>query len=361
VSRDDAAIERLQRALDDLADAEAPSIVTEALIEARARVRSMLAEAMAERMLERAESQLGSDRRHEAPAPSSSAGDPLRHGKQEPRADLRESARTPPSTSAPRDFGRYVYGIVDESFEVPPLDGVEDGQAVELVREGGLGALVSRVSLDVFGEETLRERLEDLAWLERHARRHEQVLESARLSSAAIVPMRLFTIYANDASVRDMLAREHDFFAGALAYLAGRSEWGVKLFAVGQPADQGAGAEHGPASGPGERYMLDRRAADLRAEAVGRRLEQRREDAHRRLAELAVEARTNPLQPPELAEHEGTMLMNGVYLVDDDAADEFRLVVSTLRGEWAREDVEIVLTGPWPPYNFVHAAREAPV
>ena len=352
MSPHDAGLERLRRALDELADAETSSIVAEARIEARARVRAMLADAMAERMLERAERQLASEPGEDVQE-SRAAADSTRGEEPAPSRAVEPAGA--------RELGRYVYGIVEQAFDVPPLDGVQPGHGLELVRGSGLGALTSSVSLDEFGEEPLRERLEDLAWLERHARLHEQVLEVVRRRTTSVIPMRLFTIYANDASVRDMLARERDFLSEALAYLTRRSEWGVKLFANGQPDQDGAADDDARASGPGERYLLDRRAAGRRAEEIARELEERREDAHRRLASLAVEAKANPLQPPELAEHEGTMVMNGVYLVDDDAADDFCRAVSTLRSSWADEAVEVVLTGPWPPYNFVHAAREPPV
>jgi hypothetical protein len=76
------------------------------------------------------------------------------------------------------------------------------------------------------------------------------------------------------------------------------------------------------------------------------------------LAAVAVEARLNPLQAPELTNREGAMALNGVYLVDDTASDEFAATVAALREEYADGGVEIELTGPWPPYNFVNSSSE---
>jgi hypothetical protein len=263
-----------------------------------------------------------------------------------------------------------VYGVVDDGFAAPPMLGVDDAHSLEVVRGATLGALASRVPLAEFGEVPLRERMEDLAWLERNARRHEQILEGVREQRATVVPMRLFTIYETDASLRDMLDREHEFLAAALTRLTCRTEWGVKLFAHAHgeeladlfapedadDADQPSGEER-----PGESYMLRRRSADRRHEAASRRLDGYRDAAHRRLATLSVEARVNPLQPPELSEHEGAMLMNGVYLVDDDAAEAFAAAVSSLQEDFAQDGIDVVLTGPWPPYNFVNSAQEAGV
>jgi hypothetical protein len=257
-------------------------------------------------------------------------------------------------------MGWYVYGIVEDGFEAPPMRGVDDEHALEVVPAAGLAALTSRVPLSVFGERALQERMEDLAWLERHARRHEQILESVREQRATVVPMRLFTIYETTDSLRGTLEREQAFLAEALGRLAGRTEWGVKLFADGgrddEPEPQDAGG-----SGPGESYMLRRGAADRRSEAVSEALYARAEQAHDRIAAVAVEARVNPLQPPELSEHEGTMAMNGVYLVDNDAVEAFSAEVTRLQDEYAGEGIDVILTGPWPPYNFVNSSQEAGV
>jgi hypothetical protein len=53
------------------------------------------------------------------------------------------------------------------------------------------------------------------------------------------------------------------------------------------------------------------------------------------------------------------MLLNGVYLVDDEDEDRFRRVVDELSEEYSRVSVTVELTGPWPPYNFVKSSIEA--
>jgi len=360
VSGDDAVLERLRAALDELAAEETAALVAEARIEARARVRSLLAEALAERMLALAESELAGAGAGAAPrAPSKPAAR---------RAAARERREPPRRAQAEREqparseqMGWYVYGIVESGFEAPPMRGVDEEHSLEVIQGAGLAALTSRVPLSVFGERALGERMEDLAWLEHHARRHEQILESVREQRATVVPMRLFTIYESTDSLRATLERERSFLAEALGRLAGRTEWGVKLFAG--PAAERAEVEPGDAhdAGPGASYMQRRRAADRRSEAVSDELYERAEQAHRRIAAVAVEARVNPLQPAELSEHEGTMALNGVYLVANDAVEAFSAEVTRLQDEYAADGIDVVLTGPWPPYNFVNSSQEAGV
>jgi hypothetical protein len=47
------------------------------------------------------------------------------------------------------------------------------------------------------------------------------------------------------------------------------------------------------------------------------------------------------------------MLLNGVYLVQDESREEFRAQARALARSFANLGIELELTGPWPAYNFV--------
>jgi hypothetical protein len=266
-----------------------------------------------------------------------------------------------PPAAAQTELGWYVYGIAREGYEPPPLTGVDGEHRLAAIgAEGGLGALASQVPLSEYGEEPLRELLGDVHWIEPNARRHEHVLEQLRADGADVVPMRLCTIYRTSESVREALVREHEFLLDALDRLAGRTEWGVKAFlasGVSDPAAEPDGGERADEEqGPGASYLLERRQAGRRAREQERLLAERCEQVHARLCAAAVEGRLNPLQPPELSGHEGTMLLNGVYLVANQDGERFAAEVERLAGE--QQELELVLTGPWPPYNFVGPPEE---
>ena len=384
-------LQALRRAIAELADAEAAEVVNEARMEARVKVRSILAEAMAERLLERAHADLGGGSRsqrppaHPRPSGASSSTAPHPRGSASPaKADsevaapaLKDPARAepaPPSSAGATgpaasedeaELGWYVYGVTRQDTEVEAMVGIDGVNRLALINGKDLAAIASQVPLDEFGEEALSERLEDLAWLEENARTHEHILDRVR-EQTALVPMRLCTIYRGEDSVRAMLMRERHFLLDALRRLSGRTEWGVKIFA--QPgAPPGSGGEDATGgelagklagAGPGESYMLGKRLEGMRDEELRRVAAQRCESAHARLSAVSVEARLNPLQPRELTDHEGAMLLNGVYLVDDSAADGFSAEVDLLREQERGHGLEVELTGPWPPYNFVNSSDE---
>jgi HAMP domain-containing protein len=384
----------LRRVIDELAREEVADLVAEARLEARVRARGILADALAERMLEHARPQLldgaatlarREDERAEAEHPrparrgTSAAGEPVRaSGSQgasdgpsaapvESRspADARTASRTADDDSSADELGWYVYCVSHDG--VPPdMLATQELASLTLICEAGLGAVAGRVSLGEFGEEPLRDRLNDLTWLEDTARAHEQVVNSIR-ELTTVVPMRLCTIYRSEEAVREMLLRERDFLGESLQRLTDRAEWGVKVFArAGQPHDEqegstasvGRSAEQAPQAGPGEAYLLGRQREGLRRREAEDRLEEQCAHAHEQLAAGAAEARTNPPQSPELSGREDQMILNGVYLVDAPRTDRFLEIVGALSEEYDGLGLDVELTGPWPPYNFVNPAVE---
>ena len=77
------------------------------------------------------------------------------------------------------------------------------------------------------------------------------------------------------------------------------------------------------------------------------------DEVHAQLADTAGDAIVLPPQNPELSGHEGKMLLNGAYLVDAEHIGEMREQVAELEERHRALGARLVLTGPWPPYNFV--------
>ena len=366
---DEDALESLREAIEAVAAERAPELVAEARAEAMARVRSMLAEAMAESLLEHTAAELRprerATRREAAPRrPPRRADSPPARTEPDRREERPERSR-PRSHTADGELGYYVYGVVSSSdAELPAeLPGVDPGHSAVLIEDGGLAAIVSRVSLDEFGEEQLHENLNDVEWLEQKARGHEEVLDAA-LSRMTVVPMRLCTIYRSEQQVHEMLAGEREVFHDAIERLAGKTEWGVKLI-VEPEALRRETSSRGIAPPPeggaseGAAYLDRKRHEASTRDEEDRIAEEWAQTVHERLAGVAAEALLNPIQRPEVSGHAGEMLLNGVYLVDDGDVESFREQVERLGTEFEDLGAAVELTGPWPPYNFVKGSIEA--
>ncbi len=263
----------------------------------------------------------------------------------------------------PDELAVWLYCVARAGDPLPDrLAGVHPEHAVERVERGGLAALVSRVPLSEFGEEPLRRNLNDLPWLERVARSHEAVLERA-LEQATIVPVRLCTIFEDQEGAARMLDEQRSELAAGLDALAGRSEWSVKLL-VDRAALEAAARAEDPADaaapGSGAEYMLRRREERRTLELAQRLAGELAEDVHSRLRERVSDAVVNAPQNRELSGHEGEMLLNGAYLVADADVERLRAAVAELQERHRDVGARLVLSGPFPPYNFVPRAEAAP-
>jgi Gas vesicle synthesis protein GvpL/GvpF len=236
----------------------------------------------------------------------------------------------------------YVYGVVSSTTQ-PEGTGVA-ARTVELVPEGGVAALASAVPADEFDEESLRERLDDRAWLERTAREHEEALERT-LAVTAVIPFRLCTVYETRDRLREFLSAHGPALANLLARLDGRVELGVKAYFAAQPPDRDE-----PQSG--REYLLRRQREREAAEEAARFKVECARTSHERLAAAAEEARANPPQPPELSGRTEDMLLNGAYLLRRDEGG-LTDAVAELEALYGPRGVTYEITGPWPPYNFV--------
>lgn len=280
---------------------------------------------------------------------------PTRAGATSTEADAtpldRPDAPTDPGTTV-----SYVYALsragtaLDTS--APQLTGLDDGP-LRTVTCGELSALVSSVPADAYSEEGMRARLEDLSELAAVARTHHAVIEAA-YATTTVLPMRLATVYLDDARVRSMLHERRADFGELLTWLEGHVELGVKVYADPREAEAAppapaTGSASAPVS-PGRAYLQQRRA-------------QRRHhrDAYRaagavagavpdRVSALARARVAHRPQQGDLASGPGENISNEAYLVPAERTGQFHQALTGLADDVPGVHVEI--TGPWAPYSF---------
>lgn len=362
------ATRELQAAVEALAAKLAPAVVADARTDAEAKARAILSREITRALLNESKGMLL------APRDEASQSQPRLQPSEEPARERRADSPPPPPQehvdSAPPParedsaLGLYLYGIVHANVRISGgLSGVDARHQVFLLEGNELAAIVSSVPLDEFDEEQLRENLNDVVWLEEKARAHEAVLE-AMLESTTVVPTRLCTIFRDEKQLREMMGREGAALVEALEQLEGKSEWGAKAFAEPGALDRAAAARaeeqsEGDGLSPGAAYM-DRRRRESRAREEAEEIADGwAQQIHEHLAGGAAEALLNPLQRREVSGHEGDMLLNGVYLVENENVDRFRELAAELDRDYREFGVSVELTGPWPAYNFVKSSIES--
>ncbi|MFI8992805.1 GvpL/GvpF family gas vesicle protein [Streptomyces sp. NPDC053542] len=274
----------------------------------------------------------------------------------------------------------YAYAVLHRDAR-PPAGLLGIGNApVRTVAEGPLAALVSDVPAAEFDQPGVRDRLEDLTWLEATARAHRRVVDETA-AAVGVLPLRLVTVYRDEDAVRAALAEHAERFERLLNRLAGRLEWGVKAYAQQAPEDRKSKDpepdDRKPSEAESGREFLRRRLRDRKAgDAALHEADGLARAVHDTLARAAEHSRLHRPQDGRLAEavaasgapdaagrapagtrpavSRGPNLLNGAYLVRREAAGTFAERVGELAAR--SPALRIELTGPWAPYSFTDLA-----
>jgi Gas vesicle synthesis protein GvpL/GvpF len=244
----------------------------------------------------------------------------------------------------------YVYGLLERktppaAAAAPPgLPGVGPLRALP-VRDG-VWLLAATAPLDRYGADAIERRLSDLDWVSRCALAHERVAE-AFLSKGTLLPMKLFTLFTGDEAAVARSQADAARVSRLLLKLRGRSEWGVRLrrSAKAPPPRAATRAQSG-------REFLQQKLAARQAggtRAGDRALADR---VHRELKGLAG---ATVRKPP--ADEAGRLLLDAVFLATRAEAAALRRAVAARARALSAEGLDLVLTGPWPAYHFLDAAR----
>jgi hypothetical protein len=229
----------------------------------------------------------------------------------------------------------WVYAVTTD-VDDGQLSGVTGvaGEPVRTVTEAGLSAVVGTVSDEEHHGKPLTRLLVGLTAIETAGRAHHRVIASLPEDSP-VLPVRLATVYPDDATIRGLLAQRHGELAVMVESLRGTQEWGVKVFV--EP--------YGPFIGPDEDGdgLPSLEPLWVQAEACA-------EDIGQALSDVAVATRHRPSPDPRFGADSGWMVLNGAYLLEAERAGEFAEIVASVTSEHTALRAD--LTGPWPPYSF---------
>jgi Gas vesicle synthesis protein GvpL/GvpF len=218
----------------------------------------------------------------------------------------------------------YVYGITWDTVWLSDVKGLSDS-VVFKVSSGSLAALCSHVH-----EPSLVPGEEDL-WT------HERVLETA-MEQAPVLPARFGTVLVDAEVVAETLDTKSESFSTRLAKLEGKVEVGIRAFRIGA-------SESPPPPTDGRSYMMNKLAEQRRSEADRESAEELWRSVHDSLRVPYDDHRIKLAPSP-------SVVFSAAYLVDEGCADDFAAAV---RDHAVSPDIELFLTGPWPPYNFAEA------
>ena len=154
------------------------------------------------------------------------------------------------------------------------------------------------------------------------------------MDSGAILPAQFGSLLPDEAAVRTLLRSRRRDLLGRLGRFSGAVEIGLRA-----RWREGTEAVLDPRPPSGSSYLRDRLELRQSARRLARELDP--------LGALARGIRRALVSRPDLPVHDA-------YLVDRGRVGEFVAMVAQLDDRL--EDVELVCTGPWPPYSFADGA-----
>ncbi|MFK8906650.1 GvpL/GvpF family gas vesicle protein [Streptomyces sp. YS-3] len=253
-------------------------------------------------------------------------------------------------------------------LDAGPLDGDREAGPATAAGAGPaapapLALVVSPVPRRDFDESALKDHFEDLEWLENVARAHHEVVQAVA-GRETVLPLRMATVYRDDARARLALSEQRSAFARRLAELKDRTEYGIKVYltpSTPPTADAPPGSADGPGpTTPGKAYLQRRKAQHHARETVYQQAQQACEAIEAIAAGYTPHRIRHAPQSGALTgpgEERRENVVNDAYLVPDGEATRFRAEIEQAARDFPHIRVEV--TGPWAPYSFAMAPDEA--
>ncbi len=250
----------------------------------------------------------------------------------------------------------YVYGLV-VSARKPSLArmpaGLPGASRVRLLDvDRGRYLAVADVNAREYDEAAINRRLSNLEWVSRAAMGHEAVLE-ALASRSTVLPMKLFTLFANDERAVADVSRNRVRFDALIKRVDGHDEFGVRVVldrAKAAAVGRGRG-DRAKGSASGIAYLTRKKAQRDAVTELAARSRETVMDLYERLSRRARLARRRSAS--ELPIENGPLLLDAAFLVPRTKARAFRNQVAREARALAPQGYGVMLTGPWPPYTFV--------
>lgn len=219
-----------------------------------------------------------------------------------------------------------------------------------LVIARGLFAVVADAPLRQYGEGPVNRRLADIKWVSRVAMAHEQVVEHF-IAAPAVLPMKLFTMFASDARALEHLRGERVRLASAAKRVANHHEWGVRVLLDRARAAAARRKAAKPPPAGGAAYLAQKKAQRDAAAELADRARGNAMNLFDRLAAKARDARRR--SAGDMPAPGAALLLDAAFLVARTRTASFRALAANEARALAPQGYSVSLTGPWPPYTFV--------
>ena len=250
----------------------------------------------------------------------------------------------------------YVYAIARAGHPLPErVEAIDGSNVIDVVTASDLAAFVTPVDDIDFSQGVIDARAKDVEWLGAIGYRHQNVMH-ALMHGGTIIPLRAFTLFASDESLRRHLETERARLTKLLDRLDGKQEWTLRVefdpqlwseALVRRVDSLRALSDEIDAASAGKAFLLRKKLDDEKKRASKEAEQQVMVKIERTVMDkLACDTVAETRQ-----QRSGAFPQINVLLERDEEArlEELR---DELAARYARDGVTLALTGPWPPYTF---------
>jgi len=186
------------------------------------------------------------------------------------------------------------------------------------------------------------------------AMQHHKVIESF-FDQTTVVPFRFETVLEDLADLELLLGERGDYYKQILRRLDGGAEMGIRAIVHESTAaravdDEAGGFPSAEASNPGKLYLCSRKVRYAHESLLAEKHEQVSAKFRAAFAGLFKEFRSEASRLAVQGSDPGALLISLYFLVPKDLLLSFRHRFDALE---STDPSKLLLSGPWPPYNFV--------
>ncbi|MGE4587914.1 MAG: GvpL/GvpF family gas vesicle protein, partial [Mangrovibacterium sp.] len=217
------------------------------------------------------------------------------------------------------------------------------------------------VSPDEFSEENLEKNFADFHWIETRTRDHINVIARV-MKKYTVIPFKFGTIFKNKESLEKFIADNSLSLSETFQTIRGKEEWSVQIYCDKKVLNEHI-AEYSEEvrilerqileSPPGKAFLFNREKSVLIEREIGRLMKKNGQKCFDEYKNISEECRVNNLLPRQLTRRQDDMVLNASFFVDIGNRTGFIHIANLQEEKYRPAGFSFVVTGPWPPLNFV--------
>ncbi len=220
------------------------------------------------------------------------------------------------------------------------------GQAIAILSRNGLSAVISMISAPQLSPEHLDTIMS-----------YQRVINYFH-RKATIIPMRFGCVFSEEAQVVRFLEEQSEGYRALLQELDGCVEMGIRVLLNNPESRERVQSLECPDSlppvpdlvGTGREYLSARRSCYADRDRLGDEAKAVIETVRGPFDGLFVRCKAEKSMPGQVSCESSVRMLSLYFLVKREEVEKFRQVFHAFT---ARCSGRILLSGPWPPFNFV--------